>query len=331
MKKDSPPTLSTPLARAFFTLRAEDEALKGLKSLSKKGFLKTIEILRLRTGKIITTGVGKSGFIAEKIAATLTSLGHQSFYLDPLNALHGDVGVVSSGDCLLALSFSGESPELLKLLRHLKKDSSISILSITGNKKSLLAHLSDGSLSFSITHEGSPLGLAPMASTTTSLVLGDMLASALTDPKNFEKKHFAKFHPAGSLGLSLKKVSQAMVRGKEIPCIKESKLFSEALQEMTDKRLGVTAVVTISGKLVGAITDGDVRRILLKHRNPMDMEVGKLMTPRPKSILSEASLKEALVLMEKHKITTLFVVGKGERLLGLLHMHSILEDFSKGN
>lgn len=311
--------------RVFVAFSAEKEGLRGLTRAIAKDFPKAIEILKNRGGKIIVTGVGKSGFIAMKIAATLTSLGHGAFYLNPLDALHGDAGMIREGDVLIAISFSGESPELLKLLRHLKKNFGVSVVCITGRKASSLARTSDAPIHMNISKEGCPLGLAPMASTTTSLVVGDLIAAALTSPADFHKEHFAKFHPAGSLGLSLKKVKEIMTKGGELPRVPEDALLSNALKEITEKKLGITAVVDEKENLTGAITDGDIRRILMKYDNPKKIAVKNIMTKKPKSIDEEETLRGALTLMEKHKISSLFVTNGTKKLKGIIHLNDILD------
>ncbi|MCI0542518.1 KpsF/GutQ family sugar-phosphate isomerase [bacterium] len=312
--------------RVEFTLKHETSAVSALaKLLREKSFSDAVRMLQRREGKIITTGVGKSGFIAMKVAATLTSLGHGAFFLDPTGALHGDSGIVRDGDVVIAFSFSGESPELTKLLKYLKKNFTISIVGITGSSASTLAKIGDTALILQVKEEGCPLGLAPMASTTASLVVGDLLASALTAPETFKKEHFAKFHPGGSLGLSLKKVKEVMTLKDYAPLIFSGATFRQALGNMSKSNLGVIGVVDSREKLVGVITDGDVRRILLKYDAPKELAVRKVMSLSPKNISEEKSLKEALALMEKYKITNLFAVDSKKKLTGILHIHQILE------
>jgi len=313
--------------RVAFTLKQEKAALNLLAGLVReRSFSDAVNILANREGKIITIGLGKSGFIAMKTAATLTSLGRGAFFLDSMAAMHGDAGMVQDGDIVIAFSFSGESLELVKLLKYLKKNFAIGIIGVTGNRNSTLARVSDAPLILQVREEGCPLGLAPMASTTASLVVGDLLASALTEPETFKKEHFAKFHPGGSLGLSLKKVEDAMTPLTLTPLIAPGATFGRALASMAKSNLGVIGVVDSAGKLVGVITDGDVRRILLKHDRPKKLAVEKVMTGAPKTIGEKKNLKEALALMERHKITNLFAVDEKRKLAGILHIHQILED-----
>lgn len=312
------------LLRAQETLSKTKQSIAVLSKIVGKDFSRALSLLKNRQGKIIVSGVGKSGFIAGKIAATLTSLGHQAFYLNPQDALHGDIGIISSGDVIIAMSYSGESAELLKVIRHSKAEFSILVISFTGNRNSTLSKLSDVILSYSINKEGSPLGLAPMASTTTALVLGDMLASALTSPHSFKEKHFAKFHPAGYLGLNFISVSKVMKKGKDLPHISEKVTFVRALEEVTRKRMGVVAITNVTGKLRGVITDGDIRRIILSNKDPKKENVTNLMNRKPKYIRETNTLKDALDIMEQYKITNLFVLGKRNILVGIIHIHDIV-------
>ncbi len=312
--------------RAEFTWKQEAAAVNALaKLLREKSFVRAVNMLASRQGKIITTGVGKSGFIAMKAAATLTSLGHPSFFLDSMAAMHGDAGMVRNGDVVIAFSFSGESVELGKLLKYLKRSFSVNVIGVTGNKSGTLAKISDIALFLHVKKEGCPLGLAPMASTTASLVVGDLLASALTVPETFKKEHFAKFHPGGSLGLSLKRVKDVMTGKEHISLVISNATFGQALQNTTRSNLGVIGIVDRDGRLVGVITDGDIRRILLKNDQPKEVAVRKVMSSSPKTIGEDKTLKEALVLMEKHKITSLFAVNSDKKLTGIVHIHQILE------
>ena len=308
------------------TLESERKSVDSLLNSISDSFYASVEEILKRKGKIIVTGVGKSGFIGMKIAATLTSLGHSAFYLNPIDALHGDAGMIDDGDVLIALSFSGNTAELLRLVKYAKKSFRIKIISITGNGKSELANQSDHTITIDVKDEGCPLGLAPMASTTCTLVVGDLLASALTSPEEFKDEHFAKYHPAGTLGLKLKKVKDVIKNRNRVPKVSENEALESALKISSDVGLGVVAIVDQKEKLIGAITDGDVRRILLEHDSPNKLEANKVMTDSPKSITIDDSLLDALHIMESHKITNLFVVDKFNKLLGLIHIHDILED-----
>jgi len=313
-------------ARVLSTLHAEQKAVELLKKSLDKEFFNAIDLLQNRKGKIIVTGVGKSSFVGMKIAATLTSLGHGAFFLNPMDALHGDSGMVENGDIVIALSFSGGTTELIKLVKYLKKSFKVSVVSITGNSKSTLAKISNHHIKVFVDDEGCPIGLAPMASTTASLVVGDLVASALTSPEIFKDKNFAKFHPAGSLGLSLKKVKEVMSKRKEIASVKENDLFVDVLHEGTKIASGIVAVINKNKELVGVVTDGDIRRILVKYDSPKDLLVKKIMTTKPRCIGEEDTLKDALSTMERFKITNLLVINEGKKFTGIVHIHNILED-----
>lgn len=310
--------------RIFSTLKKEMEAIRGL-SKSAPDIIRAVSVLSERTGKIIVTGVGKSAFIGMKIAATLTSLGHQSFFLHPVDALHGDSGMVLDGDVVIAISFSGESNEVLKVVRHIKGTFSVKIVAITGGKKSSLRKLSDVAITIRVTEEGSPGGFAPMASTTASLVAGDLLAAGLVDPKKYKEIHFAKFHPGGNLGLRLKTVGEIMITGNKVPKVHKEATFKKAIREIGSKKKGIVGIVDKSDKLLGVVTDGDVRRFFSHRDSSYGVLVKEVMTIAPKTILAVESLAKALEIMENSKITNLFVTTKGKKVVGLIHLHDIIE------
>ncbi len=310
--------------RALFALGEAQKALNNLKKATGKDFVLSADILKDRSGKIITCGVGKSSFVAMKMAATLTSIGHQAVFIHPTDALHGDVGIVAEADVLVCFSFSGESEELIRLIKHVRNVFKIKVVSFIGNSKSRLAKLSDSVIKIKINKEGSPFSLAPMASITASLVASDMLVVAITDPQTLSKYSFVKFHPNGSLGLKLKKVSDFMETKNRVPLINEFKPFQQALVEITKKGRGVVGVTKESGNLVGIITDGDIRRFFLTqstHKNKLAKDV---MTRNPKTISSGQSLLDALNLMTKYGITSLFVLDKGKIPVGMIHIHNIV-------
>lgn len=313
-------------SRVLETLRAEEDAVSRIHDSLNEDFYDALGLIIERKGKILVTGVGKSGFIGMKMVATLISLGHEATFINPLDAMHGDSGIVKEHDVLLAFSFSGSSPELVRLVKHLQKHFSIKVISITGNRDSTLSKISDGKIVFSVEHEGCPLGLAPMASTTASLVIADSIASALTSPEIFKHEHFAKFHPAGSLGLSLKKVSEVMAVGDHLPTISEEALLNDALIEITLKKRGIVGVIDEIGRLVGVITDGDLRRIIISHDEPKNKMVKMVMTREPKMVVKDDDLSYTLKLMEKHQITNIFVVDTNNILVGLVNVHDIVED-----
>ncbi len=314
------------LERSKHTLQQGIHALSALKNTAPAELEDVIKILKRRKGRVIVTGIGKSGFIGMKISATLVSLGHSSVFLHPVDALHGDTGVVSDGDALLAISFSGRSAEVVKIVKYLKKEFAVSVVSIIGNRESPLAKISDAHVTLDVRDEGSPHGFAPMASTTASLVVGDMIATALTSPTSFQKGQFARFHPGGGLALEMHTVDSVMTKGKDIPTVSRSKFLKDALKEMSEKFLGVTGVVDAHRKLVGVITDGDVRRFLLQHDFASAVTVEKIMNRTPKSVSKDASLKQALTLMEEYRITSLFVLDGKQRPIGIIHIHAIVGD-----
>lgn len=284
------------------------------------------EIIKKRQGNIIIIGIGKSGFAGQKIAATLTSLGQRAFFLHPIEAVHGDVGMLSKDDVILAISFSGESKEIVNIATYIKSLFNVPVVSLTNNKKSLLAKLSDCCIEVKITGEGSPNEMAPMASTTATLVLGDMLAAALISD-DFKNDDFARFHPGGLLGLRFKKVKDFMRIDKNVPIVKESDIFQKVLKEINSKKIGATGVVDLNGKLSGVITDGDIRRFLIALTKDIKMvQARDIMTGSPRHIKENDSLEMALAQMEKFKITHLFVAGEQMNPVGVIHIHNIIEN-----
>jgi arabinose-5-phosphate isomerase len=247
-----------------FTLEKEVEAVHNVRRALNADFFKSIDLIKKRKGAIIVTGIGKSGFVGMKMVSTLVSLGHQAAFIHPVDALHGDSGIVRSGDVLIAISISGESLEVTKITRYLKRHFKITVIAITAKKDSTLRTLSDAAITLTIDHEGSAGSLAPMASAVATMVIGDLIASALTRG-NFKAKHFAKFHPGGSLGLKTKTVRELMKKGSRIPLVKDSTSFKKTLEVMNRKRFGVVGVVNHKRLLAGVITDGDVRRFLMKQ------------------------------------------------------------------
>lgn len=302
-------------------------ATKGIRALSSTvpALVEAAEIIRKREGDILVTGIGKSGFIAQKCAATLTSLGNRAFYIHPTEALHGDVGALSSRDVLIALSFSGESKEVASIARYAKRNFNVQLIVLSKTAHSTLGKLADCHIPVPVEKEGSPDEMAPMASTSMTLILCDMLAAALVE-KSFRQEHFAKNHPGGSLGLRLRKVKTLMNSGSAVPRVRESDSFLDALNEMTAKKLGVTAVTDARGAVTGAVTDGDIRRFVLKKKSVEAAKAKDAMTAKPKCIGENETLEAALVLMEAHKITSLFVTAAKNKLVGVIHLHQILEE-----
>ncbi len=283
-----------------------------------------LDILSSRTGKIVLTGVGKSGYVAMKTAATLTSLGHPSVFVHPVEAAHGDAGTVSAGDVVIAFSFSGNTKELIFFLSHIRKSIDVSIVGITGGDTSSLAQLSDAIIPVSINEEGCPLNLAPMASTTTMLVIGDALSAGLTSPVHFTKQDFARFHPSGTLGLSLTKVKERALFNIDVVVALHTPL-QDVLSKMGIIGKGVIAVVEDTGALIGSVTDGDVRRFFTENTTSTGYCARDLMSHNPKYLYQEQTLAEALTIMETHKITNVFVVDELEKPIGIIHIHDIVE------
>lgn len=277
------------------------------------------------TGRVVCTGMGKSGHIARKIAATLASTGTPAFYVHPGEAAHGDIGMVTDADSVLALSYSGESDEILLLLPALKRQGNL-VIAMTGRPESSLAREADLHLDVSVPAEACPLSLAPTSSTTASLAMGDALAVALLEARGFTADDFARSHPAGALGRRLLlRITDVMHAGDEVPRVRPDASISEALVEITRKRLGMTAVADDAGHLLGLYTDGDLRRSLDDdHVDLRNTRIDAVMTRSPRTIGADALAVEAAQLMETHKINALLVVDDGQRLVGALNIHDLL-------
>lgn len=324
-------------------VRIEADALRELADRiagrMSSAFRRALELLYSCTGRVVVTGMGKSGLIARKIAATLSSTGTPALYLHPVEALHGDLGMVVRGDVVLALSASGETEEILTLLATIKR-LQVPLISMTGDEIaandlvrskrsrttkqiSTLAAAADVALDCSIAREACSLGLAPTASTTTMLALGDALAVALSEKRGFKEEDFANLHPGGKLGKRLARVESLMHTGAALPCVTPQTPMPEVIYEMSRKKLGVTAVIA-GRKLLGVISDGDLRRLLEKRgKDALDLNAGEAMTRNPKTIPSSDFAASALALMEEKKITSLMVVDKAGRLEGIVHLHDL--------
>jgi arabinose-5-phosphate isomerase len=285
-----------------------------------------VELLQCCRSKVVVTGVGKSGLICRKIAATLASTGTPSFFLHSGDALHGDLGMVMKGDVILAVSKSGETDEILKLLPHFKQHG-LKLIVITGNPESTLAKAGDVVLNVRVKDEACPMGLAPTSSTTAALALGDALAVVLLEQKGFNQEDFASRHPGGTLGRRLLlRVEDLMVRGDQLPLVQEETLVKDALFEITAKRLGVTGVADVEGKLVGVITDGDLRRGLESRGQILDLNAREIMTRNPKTIPADTLATEAVSVMERFSITSLFILDNGSKKpLGVVHLHDLVK------
>ncbi|MFZ0197996.1 MAG: KpsF/GutQ family sugar-phosphate isomerase [Candidatus Sulfotelmatobacter sp.] len=285
-------------------------------------FQRAVELMFCCAGRVVVTGMGKSGLIARKIAATLSSTGTPALYLHPVEALHGDLGMVVRGDVVLALSASGETEEILALLATIKR-LQVGLIAMTGDAISTLAEAADVALDCSVAEEACSLGLAPTASTTTMLALGDALAVALSEKRGFKEEDFANLHPGGKLGKRLARVESLMHSGDALPCVAPRTNMPDVIYEMSRKKLGVTAVV--EGEiLVGVISDGDLRRLLEKRgKDALDLTAGEAMTRNPRTIALGEFAATALALMEEKKITSLMVVDGNARLQGIVHLHDL--------
>ncbi|RJQ22232.1 MAG: KpsF/GutQ family sugar-phosphate isomerase [Nitrospiraceae bacterium] len=307
-------------------LKIESEAVSALIDRIDKNFIHAIEILHSCESKVVVTGMGKSGIIGRKIAATLASTGTPAFFLNPAEGGHGDVGVVSKGDVVLAISNSGGTEEIIRILPTLKR-MDIRIIAMTGNLQSALAKASDVVLDVSVKEEACPMGLAPTASTTATLAMGDALAITLLDKKGFTEEDFAFFHPGGNLGRRLLlTVEDLMHTGRAIPSVHADTLMKDAIMEISSKRLGITAVTDDGRKLSGVITDGDLRRGLEKWGEGFfSLRTGDVMTHRPKTITGNMLAAKAVAIMEKYSITVLMVTDEEGNIKGVIHLHDLLK------
>lgn len=311
------------IGHARRVLAIEAEALTALAARLDARFDAVVQLMADRRGKVVVTGMGKSGHVGRKIAATLASTGTPAFFLHAAEALHGDLGMLERHDLVLAVSNSGETAEILDLVPHVKR-LGLPLIALTGRPTSTLARTADAVLDVSIAEEACPLGLAPTASTTAALAMGDALAVALLEHRGFRPQDFAALHPAGTLGRKLLRVEELMHVGEEIPRVGLESRMRDALLEMTAKRLGVTAVVDDQGRLVGVVTDGDLRRALGDGDDVMARTVAEVMARTPKTIAADALAALAVTTMERHAITVLFIVDADERLTGVIHLHDLL-------
>ena len=313
------------LQRARDVLNIEIQGLLSLLDRLDENFCRAIELLGGCHGKVVVTGMGKSGLICRKIAATLASTGTPSFFLHSGDALHGDLGMVMKGDVILAVSNSGETEEIIKIIPHFKRHA-LKMIVMTGNPDSTLAKAADVILDISVREEACPLGLAPTASTTATLAMGDALAVVLLESKGFNQEDFAMRHPGGILGRRLfLRVEDLMHRGDKLPLVSENTPIKDALFEITSKRLGITGVVDGGGKLTGVVTDGDLRRGLETKGDIFRYTANQLMTRNPKNIAADSLAAEAVALMEQHSITCLFVLQDDCKPVGVIHLHDLLK------
>ncbi|MDX1836706.1 KpsF/GutQ family sugar-phosphate isomerase [Legionella taurinensis] len=305
-------------------IETEARAVFDLTQRIDERFEKACEILLACKGRVVVTGMGKSGHIANKIAATLASTGTPAFFMHPGEACHGDLGMITRQDVVLAISNSGNTSEIVVLLPLLKR-LEIPLIALTGNSQSTLAKTADVNLDISIEQEACPLGLAPTTSTTVSLVMGDALAIALLQAKGFSAEDFALSHPGGALGRRLLlKIDELCHRGEELPLVSERATISEALIEVTAKKLGMTCVVDSHGRLTGVYTDGDIRRTLTKHFDINTTPLAEVMSRQCKTIKAGTLAAEALAIMQKYTITSLVVIDEEQRPTAVIHLHDLL-------
>ena len=306
-------------------VRIEAEALIALERRIDASFAEAVEMMFSSEGRIVVTGVGKSGLIARKIVATLNSTGTPAIFLHPADAIHGDLGMVRKEDVVMVLSKSGNTEEI-KSIFPLFKQMGVKIISIIGSMDSFLGRTSDIVLDGSVAEEACPHDLAPTASTTVALALGDALAIALLEKRDFTIEDFAFFHPGGNLGKRLLlKLAEIMLTGDAVPSVHAGVPLRDAILEMTSKRLGATCVVDDAGVLLGIITDGDLRRLLERDSDVHNMLAGEAMTSQPKTISSNALASSALEIMEQYKITQLIVVNPRKQPVGIVHLHDLIQ------
>jgi arabinose-5-phosphate isomerase len=313
--------MSLSIARQV--LEIEAKALAELVERLDASFDKAVELLLNCAGRVVVAGMGKSGIIGQKISATLSSTGTPSFFLHPAEAVHGDLGRLVRNDVLLGLSYSGETEELLRLLDTVKR-LAIPFITLTGNLQSTLAQASDAVIDVGIHREACPLGLAPTASTTAMLAMGDALAMTLLEKRGFGEEDYAALHPGGGLGSRLRRVENVMHTGDQVPRVLPGALMPEVIYEMSRKALGHTAVVDATGQLQGIISDGDLRRILQKEGSrALQLSAAECMTRNPVTISRKELATKALNQMESRRITSLMVVDEHGRLDGVVHIHDL--------
>lgn len=310
------------LVEAKRVLEVEAAAILAVSEHLDQAFVDVVELINACGGRVVTMGLGKSGIICKKISATLASTGTPSFFLHPAEAIHGDLGMIVGGDVVLAVSNSGETEELVRLLPSIKRIGA-EIVAISGNPSSSLAKGADFHLSAAIPKEACPLGLAPTASTTATLALGDALAMALLLRKGFKEEDFAFLHPGGKLGKRFLRVRDLMHAGEAAPIVQRDTSMHDVIYEMSKKGFGITAVVGAGGALEGVISDGDLRRVLEKDENILKKTAADCMKPNPATIDGGELASAALQLMEEKKITSLFITDSERRVEGIIHLHDL--------
>ena len=316
--KDPKPDLA--LARSV--LQTEAAAILALVDRLDERFERAVRMLRECRGRVIVTGMGKSGIICRKLAATLSSTGTAAFFLHPAEAIHGDLGVLQADDVVLALSYSGETEELLRLLETIKRLGA-KLIAMTGDETSTLAQAADVALDCRVSEEACPLNLVPTASTTASLALGDALAMALLVAKGFRQEDFATRHPGGKIGKRLMRVEQLMHAGDHAPVVQTATAMPDVIYEISSKGLGMACVVADDGTLKGIITDGDLRRHMVSATHLLERSAGEIMTTSPITVTADTMAAAALHILEQRRITAVVVVDVAHRVLGVVHLHDL--------
>jgi arabinose-5-phosphate isomerase len=310
------------LTLARKVLQTEAAAVLALVDRLDERFAEAVSLIVRCQGRVIVTGMGKSGIICRKIAATLASTGTPAFFLHPAEAVHGDLGVIQADDVVIAMSYSGETEELTRVLETLKRIGA-KLIALTGGPKSTLAQAANVSLDCSVSEEACPMNLVPTASTTAALAMGDALAMTVLVEKGFKPEDFASLHPGGKLGKRLMRVEQLMASGKALPVVQLHTSMKDVIHEISNKKLGMTTVVEKDGRLAGIITDGDLRRKMGTTTNFLELTARDLMTANPIAIAQSTMAVEALAMMEQRKITSIVVIDADRRVDGVVHLHDL--------
>jgi arabinose-5-phosphate isomerase len=310
------------LSIARKVLQTEAAAVLALVERVDAGFARAVELIRHCKGRVIVTGMGKSGIVCRKIAATLASTGTPAFFLHPAEAVHGDLGVIQSDDVVIAMSYSGETEELSRVLETLKRIGA-PLIALTGDVRSTLAQAANVALDCSVSEEACPMNLVPTASTTAALAMGDALAMTVLVEKGFKPEDFASLHPGGKLGKRLMRVEQLMHSGDSLPVVQLHTAMRDVIYEMSRKGLGMTSVVEKDGRLAGIITDGDLRRKMSGSATILELTARDVMTENPIDIAHSTLAVEALALMEQRKITSIVVIDADRRVEGVVHLHDL--------
>ncbi|MDO8679124.1 MAG: KpsF/GutQ family sugar-phosphate isomerase [Acidobacteriota bacterium] len=310
------------LSLARKVLQTEAAAVLALVDRLDDKFARAVILIHDCRGRVIVTGMGKSGIICRKLAATLASTGTPAFFLHPADAVHGDLGVIQADDVVIAMSYSGETVELTCVLETLKRIGA-PLIAMTGDLKSTLAQAAEVALDCRVSEEACPMNLVPTASTTAALAMGDALAMAVLVEKGFKPEDFASLHPGGQLGKKLMRVAQLMHRGDSLPVVQRHTAMRDVIYEMSRKGLGMTSVVEKDGRLAGIITDGDLRRKMSTAGNVLDLTAEDVMTPNPVAIATSTLAVEALAMLEQRKITSIVVIDADQRVEGVVHLHDL--------